>query len=257
MVFIIKKEMEQDFKEIIGDRMSKIMQVAYAYQRVDDLPEGYSAPDGRTKPWGTGHAVLACKDLIDAPFAVINADDYYGKEAFRTIYDFLIKAKEDTAYRYAMVGYILKNTLTENGHVARGVCGVKNGILQNITERTRIEQRNGGAAYTEDGENWVPVDPDSTVSMNLWGFTPSIMQELEKGFRLFLKDALATDPLKKEYFLPTVVDELIQSGKAAVQVLTSHDRWYGVTYRKDKPVVEKAIEALIAEGIYPEKLWEE
>lgn len=257
VVFIIKKEMEQDFKEIIGDRMSKIMQVAYAYQRVDDLPEGYSAPDGRTKPWGTGHAVLACKDLIDAPFAVINADDYYGKEAFRTIYDFLIKAKEDTAYRYAMVGYILKNTLTENGHVARGVCGVKNGILQNITERTRIEQRNGGAAYTEDGENWVPVDPDSTVSMNLWGFTPSIMQELEKGFRLFLKDALATDPLKKEYFLPTVVDELIQSGKAAVQVLTSHDRWYGVTYRKDKPVVEKAIEALIAEGIYPEKLWEE
>lgn len=255
VIFIIKREMEQDFKEIIGNRMSKILHVKYAYQAIDDLPEGFSVPDGRIKPWGTGHAVLACRDLIDAQFAVINADDYYGKEAFPKMYDFLSSVQDNEKYQYGMIGYNLENTLTENGHVARGVCTVENGKLSNIVERTRIEKRERKAQFTEDGKTWTAIPYGSVVSMNLWGFTPSIIRELQGQFAAFLNHELKGDPLKAEYFLPTVVNNLLQSKKASVRVMTSKDKWYGVTYRLDKPVVEKAIAELIAAGVYPEKLW--
>lgn len=257
VIFIIKKEMEEDFKLIIGNRISKIIHVDYAYQDINDIPKGFSVPDGRVKPWGTGQAVLACRDLIDAPFAAINADDYYGREAFQKIYHFLLTAKDNETYQYGMVGYTLNNTLTENGHVARGVCAVENGILKNIVERTHIEKRLGKAQFTEEGKNWFLIPNNSVVSMNLWGFTPSILTELQNQFALFLKSTINVDPLKSEYFLPTVVNHLIQSKKASVRVLSSKDKWYGVTYRLDKPVVEQAITGLISSGVYPEKLWTE
>lgn len=256
-IFIIKKEMEEEFKNIIGNRMSKIINVKYAFQNLDDIPNGFSVPNGRVKPWGTGHAVLACRDLIDAPFAVINADDYYGREAFQKMYQFLSTVKDDEKYQYGMVGYTLENTLTENGHVARGVCTVENGVLSDIVERTHIEKRAGEAQFTDDGNTWTTIPNNSVVSMNLWGFTPSIIKELQEQFAAFLDRAILEDPLKAEYFLPTVVNHLIQSNKASVQVLTSKDKWYGVTYRLDKPVVEQAIAELIAAGVYPEKLWAE
>lgn len=257
VIFIITKKIEDDFKNVIGNRISKRMEVRYAYQDINDLPEGFTVPEGRTKPWGTGHAVLACRGLIDAPFAVINADDYYGREAFRKIYDYLSHVQDTDVFQYGMVGYTLENTLTENGHVARGICTVQDGILTNVVERTRIEKCGGQACYTLDGVNWTGIPAHSIVSMNLWGFSESMIGELEKQFPLFLKTAAIQDPLKSEYFLPTVVNELIQKKKATVQVFTSSDRWYGVTYKPDKPVVEKAISNLIAAGTYPEKLWPE
>lgn len=257
VVFLIKPEMEKDFKETIGDRISKQMQVQYAYQKTDDLPAGYTAPAERAKPWGTGHAIYACRDVIDAPFAVINADDYYGQSAFATIYNFLATAEDNDKYRYAMVGYILENTLTDHGHVARGVCTVDGGFLREIHERVRIEKRPEGAQYTEDdGASWVTLPQGSIVSMNLWGFTPSILRELGSRFSTFLDKALEENPLKAEYFLPTVVDQLVEEGKATARVLESHDRWYGVTYREDKPVVVEAIRKLREQGVYPNKLWE-
>ena len=237
-VFIIKEEMEKDFKEIIGDRISKIMEVHYAYQRNDDLPIGYQMPKGRIKPWGTGHAVLCCREFIDAPFAVINADDFYGQEAFSKIYRFLCETEDSDQYDYAMVGYVLENTLTENGHVARGVCETEDRYLKNIVERTHIERRGDSAEFTEDGgETWTAIPRKSTVSMNLWGFTPSMIEELKKRFPAFLDSVLAEDPLKGEYFLPTVVNELLMEQKVTVRVLHSQDKWYGVTYRKAKPGV--------------------
>ena len=260
VVFLIKKAIEADFKEIIGNRMEKIMEVRYAYQEVDDLPAGFGVPEGRGKPWGTGHAILACRDVVDAPFAVINADDYYGARAFQVIYDYLKhNDDQDGVYNYSMVGYQLENTLTEHGHVARGVGVVSDqGSLQDITERVRIEKHDVGAQYTEDdGKSWVTIPQGSTVSMNLWGFTPSILRELGDRFPAFLQKALAQNPLKAEYFLPSVVDELLQEKKATVKVLTSPDRWYGVTYREDKPVVEKAVADMRAAGVYPQHLWEE
>lgn len=257
VVCIIKKEIEDDFREVIGNRLEKIMEVRYAYQRGDDLPEGYSLPEGRVKPWGTGHAVLSARDLIDAPFAVINADDYYGVHAFQLIYDFLKKAQDGAKYSYAMVGYILENTLTENGHVARGICQVEDGKLMDVHERTRIEKHGDVSEYTEDdGQTWHEIPAGSTVSMNFWGFTPSIMKELGNGFPAFLDEALEKNPLKGEYFLPTVVNNLLKAGKAEVTVFSSQDRWYGVTYREDKPVVEEAIRAMTASGKYPAPLWE-
>ncbi len=257
VVCIIKKEIEADFKEIIGDRISKIMDVQYAYQRVDDLPVGYTVPEGREKPWGTGHALLSCRGMIDAPFAVINADDYYGSQAFQIMYDWLCQAQDDDYYEYSMVGYLLENTLTDNGHVARGVCTVKDGMLTDIHERTHIEKRDGGAAYTEDdGKTWHALPMDATVSMNLWGFTPGFMQELEKGFPPFLDKALPENPIKCEYFLPSAVDTLLQADKARVRVFRSPDRWYGMTYRSDKPIVQAAIRGFIDAGKYPEHLWE-
>lgn len=259
VVFIIKREIEAAFKEAIGDRMSKIMDVRYAYQQLEDLPAGYQVPEGRTKPWGTSHAILAARDVIDAPFAVINADDYYGPQAFKEIFDYLSTHQDGEKYDYAMVGYLLKNTVTENGSVARGVC-VENsdGTLASVTERTKIETYEGGIHFTEDdGKTWTDVDSDSIVSMNLWGFTQSFIQETQARFAAFLDDALVSNPLKGEYFLPSVVSQLIAENKATVRVLRSGDKWYGVTYQEDKPVVVKAIAEKTAEGLYPDHLWKE
>lgn len=258
VVFIIKKENEADFKESIGNRMEKQIQVEYVFQDLHNLPEGFAVPEGRVKPWGTGHAVLSCLSVIDGPFAVINADDYYGQQAFRMIYDFLTTHDDEEKYQYTMVGYLLENTLTENGHVARGVCETdENGKLTEITERTRIEKHEDGPAYTEDeGATWTGLPSDAVVSMNMWGFSSSMLPELNARFEGFLRENLPKNPLKCEYFLPFVVDELIQEGKAEVTVLKSRDRWYGVTYKEDKPVVVKAIQSLKDEGRYPQKLWE-
>ena len=259
VVFIIKKENAADFKAAIGDRISKIIEVAYVFQDLNNLPEGYSIPEGRVKPWGTGHAILSCLDEVDGPFAVINADDYYGSHAFQMAYDFLSQNEEGDTYSYMMVGYKLENTLTDNGHVARGVCVTdEDGHLVKINERTHIEKREDGAAYTEDdGKTWVEIPEGSTVSMNMWGFSASILKELKDRFSKFLDENLESNPLKCEYFLPFVVDELLTEKKATVKVLKSMDKWYGVTYKEDKPVVVAAIQKLKDEGLYPQKLWEE
>ena len=261
VVFVIRKDLEKDFKEIIGNRIEKEVEVAYAFQELDDIPEKFSGKfTGRTKPWGTGQAILCCKDVVDAPFLVINADDYYGSHAFKMAYDFLTE-NEDTAdtYRYMMVGYKLENTLTENGHVARGVCVTdEEGHLLKINERTHIEKHDGGTAYTEDdGKTWTMLPEGSTVSMNMWGFSASILKELKDRFPKFLDENLKVNPLKCEYFLPFVVDELLGEKRATVKVLKSMDKWYGVTYKEDKPVVVAAIQNLKDGGLYPQKLWEE
>lgn len=256
-VFIIKKENEDVFRECIGNRVSEYMEVAYVFQDLANIPSGYEVPEGRVKPWGTGHAVLSCIDEVDGPFAVINADDYYGSKAFQLIYDFLTAHQDDEKFRYAMVGYILKNTLTENGHVARGICQMdENGYLTGLHERTRIEKTRTGAAYTEDeGKTWVEVPEDSLVSMNMWGFSASILNALKEKFPAFLQENLKKNPLKCEYFLPFVVDELLAENKATVQVLKTEDRWYGVTYQEDKAMVVKAIQELKNQGLYPPNLW--
>lgn len=257
-VFIIKPEMEAEFREVIGNRMEKIMEVSYAFQRLDALPEGYSVPEGRVKPWGTGHAVLSCGGLIDAPFAVINSDDYYGREAFQRIFDFLSAARDTEKYQYAMVGYQLGNTLTDFGSVARGVCEVsEDNRLLSVTEHTRIEKHGEKAEFTEDGgASWTELPLEQTVSMNLWGFTPAMIDELKNRFPKFLDGGFKTNPLKCEYFLPSVVSALIDEDKAEVRVLRSADKWYGVTYKEDKKTVVEAIAAMKARGDYPEKLWE-
>lgn len=259
VVFIIKKENEEDFREVIGKRMAKHMEVAYVFQDLHNLPEGFSVPEGRVKPWGTAHAVLSAIDEIDGPFAVINADDYYGRHAFQTIYDYLSTHEDDDKYRYTMVGYELQNTVTDNGHVARGICQVSaDGKLEGIQERTRIEKREGKIAFTEDdGETWTYVPGETLVSMNMWGFTRSILEEIQKGFPAFLEKGLAENPMKCEYFLPTVVDNLEKAGRAEVSVLSSKDKWFGVTYKEDKPVVVEAIRKMKEDGLYPEKLWGE
>ena len=259
LVFIIKKADEKDFMEVIGNRISKQIEVAFVYQDLENIPEGFEVPDGRKKPWGTGHAILSCKGVVDGPFAVINADDYYGPSAFKMIYDYLSTHEDDEFYRYTMVGYILENTLTENGHVARGVCAVsETGYLQEIHERTRIERHGDCAEYTEDdGQTWTKLPQGSTVSMNMWGFSASIFNELDDAFASFLKENIKTNPLKCEFFLPSMIEQLRRQGKATVSVLKSKDRWYGVTYREDKPVVMEAIAQLKTDGLYPENLWEE
>lgn len=258
VVFIIKKENEEIFRESIGKRAEKLIDTAYVYQRIDDLPTGFGVPHERVKPWGTGHAVMSCRNIVDTPFAVINADDFYGRTSFQVLHDYLVSASDcDGMYQYCMVGFILENTLTEHGHVARGVCTVDSeGYLIDINERTKIKKFGKVTKYTEDDENWVVIPEGSIVSMNTWGFTPSFFKELEARFPQFLesnKDNL----LKAEYFLPSVVDSLITEKKAKVKVLPSNERWYGVTYREDKPVVKQAISTLIQQGIYPEKLWED
>lgn len=259
VVFIIKKEDEADFKECIGDRMSKIMDVSYVYQDLHNLPGGFTVPEGRVKPWGTGHAIASCLGKVEGPFAVINADDYYGQHAFETIYNYLNTHEDDEQYRYTMVGYVLENTLTDHGHVARGVCVTdEQGYLVGIHERTRIEKRGEGAAYTEDdGKTWTEIPKGSTVSMNMWGFSKSILEELQNRFAAFLEVNLESNPLKCEYFLPTVVGELLEEEKATVEVLKSSDRWYGVTYKEDKEVVVEAVKNFKIQGLYPDRLWEE
>lgn len=258
VVFVIKRENEADFRAAIGDRLAKQVEVSYVFQELTNLPEGFSVPEGRVKPWGTGHAIASCAGVIDGPFVVVNADDYYGSRAFQMAYEYLTEHEDDEKYRYMMVGYQLENTLTDNGHVARGICETDTeGYLRDITERTHIEKRGAETAYTEDeGKTWVTIPEGSTVSMNMWGFSASILKELNERFAAFLAANLATNPLKCEYFLPFVVDELLREGKATVQVCKSMDKWYGVTYKEDKPNVVAAIRKLKAQGLYPERLWE-
>ncbi|MBQ9974451.1 MAG: nucleotidyltransferase [Oscillospiraceae bacterium] len=255
VVCVIKEEMRDQFEALIGRRVRGHVELAYAYQSLDRIPEGCSIPDGRVKPWGTAHAVLCAADEIDGPFAVINADDFYGYEAFRAMADFL-KA-DRPASQQAMVGYALENTLTENGSVSRGVCEVNNeGLLTAITERTTIEKRPDGAAYTEDGgTTYTHLDGDTVVSMNLWGFQRPVLDRMEQMFRRFLTDAVPANPMKAEFYLPLLPDALIADGSGTVQVLTSDARWYGVTYREDLPGVVAAIAAMKAAGQYPDHLW--
>ena len=257
VVFLIKHEIEEDFRRIVGDPVARHMEVRYAFQQVKDIPAPYAVPEGRAKPWGTGHAVLCCSGLIDAPFVAINADDYYGVSAFQTAYDKLKSLRDDEIARYMMVAYQLKNTTTENGHVARGVCEVDaQGCLQHITERTHIITSSDGPLFTEDGLHYELLPEDTLVSMNLWGFTPSIMKELGDRFPAFLERAMSENPLKAEFFLPTVVDNMLKEGRAQVEVLPSRDRWYGVTYREDRPTVVGALKKMTDEGLYPTPLWD-
>lgn len=258
VVFIIKKAIEKEFKAGIGDRISQYMDVEYVYQELDTLPEGFEVPEGRVKPFGTGHAILSCKDVVNGPFAVINADDYYGVHAFQEIYNYLTENEDDEKYHYAMVGYILSNTLTENGYVSRGICEMdKDAFLTGITERTHIEQRDMGVQFTEDdGQTWEDIAADSIVSMNMFGFTASMLKELECRFPEFLEKGLKENPMKCEYFLPSVVSDLIEEDKADVKVLRSEDRWYGITYKEDKEAVVSAVQKLKDTGVYPQHLWE-
>ena len=257
-VFVIKPELEETFKEVIGPNVPKKMQIKYVHQVIDDLPEGYHVPEGRTKPWGTAHAALAARKVVDGPFAIINSDDYYGVGAFKTIYDYLC-ATPDSAdyYEYAMVGYLLKNTVTENGSVARGICTSNaQGYLASVVERTKIVKGEVMPRYTEDdGATWTDLPGDTIVSMNMWGFTRSYLDEAEARFPAFLDAAIQNNPLKGEYFLPGVVSQLLEEDKARVRVLSSEDKWYGVTYKEDKPVVVEALARMRREGLYPMDLW--
>ena len=258
-VIIIKEAIKKDFMETVGARLQKApMEIRYAYQELEKLPAGYTVPEGRTKPWGTCHAVVCAREAIgDAPFAVINADDYYGKAAFREIYNYLSAHADDDKYRYCMVGYELGKTVTDNGSVARGVCQVSgDGYLESVVERTRIEKQADGIRYTEDdGKTWVDLGEKTTVSMNMWGFTPSFAAESAARFPAFLDKALVDNPMKGEYFLPSTVSALLAEGKATVKMLYSPDKWYGVTYAADKPVVVAALKAMTEQGSYPDGLW--
>lgn len=254
VVFIIKEERLEDFKNTIGRRIKGIIETAYVFQREDNVPARVIVPPERTKPWGTGHAVMSCRNEVNTPFLVINADDFYGASTFKLIHDYLVKIKE-ACNEYYMAGFKLENTLTENGYVARGVCVVDQaGYLTGVDERTQIQKFADGAKYTEDGENWVDIPTGSIVSMNIWGFTPSIFEELHKGFVQFLEEN-KHNLLKAEYYLPSVVNNLIVQNKAMVKVVASNEQWYGVTYKEDKPVVKEAIMKLINEGVYPINLW--
>lgn len=295
VVFIIRREHREAFDNLLKDRAGKHLNIHYAYQELSDLPRGFEVPEGRTKPWGTCHAVMACRNIVKGPFAVINADDYYGPSAFVQIYDFLSSGVKslgdalssaasasgdscnpqgDKISDFAMVGYMLPNTLSESGHVARGVCQISDdGYLHDIVERTKILRRTDGCMRTsgdssmnstgdsiiayEDAEtgNWVPLSADTIVSMNFWGFTQSFMQAMIDNFPAFLEKSLKADPLKAEYFLPFVVDKMITDGSAKVKVLSSKDRWYGMTYKEDKPMVTTALQSMKDKGLYPEKLW--
>lgn len=253
VVFIIKHEIEADFKAVVGKRMEQYFNVRYVFQEVNKLPQGFSVPEGRTKPWGTAHAIACAKDAIDGPFAVLNADDYYGANAMRTIYDFLKEERQPG--EHAMVGYLLRNTVTENGYVSRGVCAVENGFLNAVTERTHIEKRGGDAAYTEDGETYFDLPGDTIVSMNLWGFQQEILNQLESRFSAFLTENLPKNPLKCEFYLPSVANAQLQEGLGTVRVLPTEDVWYGVTYSEDLQSVKDAMKELKAKKLYPEQLW--
>lgn len=269
VVFIIRKEHRQAFDELLEDRAGKHLNIRYAYQELDDLPPGYKVPEGRTKPWGTCHAVMAARDIVKGPFAVINADDYYGPSAFLQIHQFLSeipKAKisvgnpgsDNFMETFAMVGYKLPNTLSESGHVARGVCQMDDeGFLTDIVERTKIQRLpSGEIAYEdEDASEWIQLPEDTLVSMNFWGFTQEFMKEMIKGYPVFLEKAQRENPLKAEYFLPYVVDQMIVNEQARVKILPSQDKWYGMTYQEDKASVTAALQSMKDKGLYPEKLW--
>ena len=252
LVFVIKHEIEEDFKAAVGRRMEKYFDLRYVYQQLDCLPAGCTVPEGRVKPWGTGHAVACCADVIDGPFAVINADDFYGPSAYAALYDFL--SQERPANEHAMVAYLLRNTVTENGYVARGVCSVEGGFLTDVVERTHIEKRGSDAACTEDGETWIPLSGDCPVSMNFWGFQKQMLDELVRRFPAWYAENAEKNPLKCEYFLPSVANALIQEGLARVRVLPCHETWHGVTYKEDLPDVIGYIASLRERGVYPETL---
>ena len=256
VVCIIRKDIEKDFKEIIGSRIEKVMNVEYVFQSLQDLPEGFTMPVERKKPWGTGHAVLCCKGVVNEPFAVINADDYYGKEGFKKVHDYLVsEGTSDKQYDMCMAGFILKNTLSENGGVTRGVCVVdQNDYLTKVVETGGLQLNTDGTmAYEDNGYDMI-ITPEQHVSMNMWGFQPEFLEELETGFVEFLKN-IPADEIKREYLLPTIVDNLLQSGKASVKVLETQDKWFGVTYKEDKEGVVASIKKLITDGVYPENLW--
>lgn len=255
VVFVIRKDLDKDFKEIIGRRMEKLVEVEYAYQELNDIPERFQKKtEERKKPWGTGQAILCCKDVVDEPFLVINADDYYGKEAYREAYAYLTGRKDDNAYEACMVGFVLKNTLSDNGGVTRGVCKVdEHRMLSEIVETSNIvKTAEGAVVQTEDGA--VPIDVESEVSMNMWGLSPKFFEVLDKGFDEFL-EKLDPENLKGEYLLPTIIGDLLNEGKMRVEVRKSHDEWFGVTYKEDKPDVVASIQKLITDGVYPEKLF--
>ena len=252
VVFLIKHEIEADFKAAVGTRMEKYFDVQYVFQQLEMLPKGYTVPEGRVKPWGTGHAVLCCRQALDGPFAVINADDFYGPGAYKAIYEFL--AAERPESEHAMVAYQLRNTVTENGYVARGICQVENGMVTGVTERTHIEKRGENAAFTEDSESWTPLSGVVPVSMNFWGFSPAMLRELEARFPAWLDEALKANPLKGEYFLPSVANAAIEAGTGTVQVLPCSEQWYGMTYQEDLPGVIKALKTMREQGLYPEIL---
>ena len=257
-VFVIKPELEETFKEVIGPKVPEKMEIKYVHQIMTDLPEGYTVPEGRTKPWGTAHAALAARKVVDGPFAIINADDYYGVGAFKTIYDYLCANPDsEGCYEYTMVGYLLKNTVTENGSVARGVCTTnEEGYLDNVVERTKIVKGEKNPKFTEDdGATWTDLSNDTIVSMIMWGFTRSYLDEAEARFPAFLEETAKVNPLKGEYFLPSVVSQLLAEKKARVRVLESRDKWYGVTYKEDKPVIVAALAQMRRDGVYPENLW--
>ncbi len=258
-VIIIKEAIREDFLGTVGKRLEKSpLEIRYAYQELDKIPEGFAIPEGRTKPWGTCHAVWCAKEAIGgAPFAVINADDYYGKSAFKVIYNYLCQAKDAQQYDYCMVGYQLDNTVTEHGSVARGVCVVnEEGYLTDVVERTQIEKYPGGIHFTEDGgETWEDLPAEAPVSMNMWGYTPSFLQEIEERFPAFLSQDVPANPMKAEYYLPKAVAELLAEKKATVKMLHTEDKWFGVTYAADKPRVMAALKALADAGKYPDGLW--
>ncbi len=240
VVFIIKEAIEKEFKETVGKRIEKLIDTEYVFQETYKLPEGYTCPEDREKPWGTAHAIYCCKDVVKTPFAVINADDYYGPSAYKQIYETLASGTED----YCMVGFRLANTLTENGSVSRGVCEIKDGYLDSITERTKIID----CKFTEDGENWTALSPDTVVSMNIWGFTPDVFEYITDYLKKFLDESINTP--KSECYLPCFVSELIDAGKKKVKVLVAEDKWYGVTYKEDKDYVVASINKKIQNGEY-------
>ena len=252
-VIIIKDAIRKDFMDTVGKRLEDCpMEIRYAYQELDKLPEGYTVPEGRTKPWGTAHAILTAAPAIDGSFAVINADDFYGRTAFSTVYDFL--SAQDDENKHAMVAYRLRNTVTENGSVSRGICTAEDGYLKDVTECLRIEKDGNDARTTEDeGKTWTPLSGDTLVSMNLWGFGHGILDAFQAGFPAFLDRNLPVNPMKCEFLLPTVVSDLLGEGKATVRVLDSKDKWHGVTYKEDKPGVVEAFKQLKANGVYPDE----
>lgn len=256
VVFVIRKDLEKDFKEVIGNRIEKQVEVAYAYQEIDDIPEKYQKKfAGRTKPWGTGQAILCCKNVVDSPFLVINADDYYGKSAFKEAYSYLTSMHDTGKIQVCMVSFVLKNTLSDNGGVTRGLCQVDdNGMLTGIKETHNIEKDGGKAVIRTDSGETVELDADSPVSMNMWGLTPEFIRILEIGFGEFLENTSAED-LKAEYLLPTIIGSLLKEGELSVKVLKSHDQWFGVTYKEDREAVMNAVKKLIEDGIYPSVLY--
>ena len=257
VIFIIRRDLEKDFKEIIGHRIEKLLPVEYAYQELEDLPAGYEVTPGRTKPWGTGQAVLSVKGMVDGPFLVINADDYYGREGFRRIHEYMAEHMDSQSeiYDICMGGFVLSNTLSDNGTVTRGVCQVdEEGYLTNVTETYNIQMKEDGLHATDESGAPVTISPSQPVSMNMWGLPASFVQELEKGFPVFL-DSLKEGDIKSEYLLPKIIDNLVQNKKARVTVLDTPDKWFGVTYREDKQAVADAIRGLIQSGVYKEKLF--